>query len=81
MAFRYISTAEVNLGSQCLLELLKAKTTDEMDEAMREWVDPCNNFVFGDIQGDIGYLNRGKVPIRSIANAWLPVPGWTGEHE
>ena len=23
---------------------------------------------------------RGQVPIRSRANAWLPVPGWTGEY-
>ena len=23
----------------------------------------------------------GKVPVRSSANGWLPVPGWTGEHE
>jgi penicillin G amidase len=37
--------------------------------------------VFADVHGNIGYLNRGKVPIRSIANAWLPVPGWTGEYE
>ena len=81
LAFRYTSTAETNLGSQCLLDMLKAKTTDEMDEAMREWVDPCNNFVFADVDGHVEYLNRGKLPLRSMANAWLPVPGWTGEHE
>ena len=81
VAFRYTSTAEVNLGSQCLLDMLKAKTTDQMDEATREWVDPCNNFVFADVDGNVEYLNRGKLPLRSMANAWLPVPGWTGEHE
>ncbi len=53
----------------------------EMDESMRNWVDPCNNFLFADIHGDIAYLHRGQVPIRSMSNAWLPVPGWTGEHE
>jgi penicillin amidase len=61
--------------------MLNATSVDEIDESMRGWVDPCNNFVFADVHGDIGYLNRGKVPIRSMANAWLPVPGWTGEHE
>ena len=44
-------------------------------------MDPCNNYLFVDVNGDIRYLNRGKVPIRSPYNAWLPVPGWTGEHE
>ena len=29
----------------------------------------------------IGYRTRGRVPIRSGANAWLPVPGWDGAHE
>ena len=81
IAFKYTATAEPNHLAEPILEMMYATSVDEIDEAMRKWVDPCNNFVFGDIQGDIGYLNRGKVPIRSIANAWLPVPGWTGEHE
>ena len=48
---------------------------------MRDWVDPVNNFLFADVDGNIGYLTRGRVPIRSHGNGWLPVPGWTGEHE
>jgi penicillin amidase len=40
-----------------------------------------NNFVFADLHGNIGYRTRGQVPIRSMANAWLPVPGWNGAHE
>ncbi|MBI4641068.1 MAG: penicillin acylase family protein, partial [Candidatus Tectomicrobia bacterium] len=81
IAFRYTATAEPNTGFESLLEMLKARSIDELDESMRPWVDPCNNFLYADIYGNIGYLNRGKVPIRSMANAWLPVPGWTGEHE
>ena len=38
------------------------------------WVDPCNNILFADVHGQIGYRTRGQVPIRSRANAWLPVP-------
>ena len=48
---------------------------------MRSWIDPCNNYVFADVQGNIGYLTRGQIPIRSKTNRWIPVPGWTGEHE
>jgi penicillin amidase len=48
---------------------------------MRGWVDPCNNFLFADVHGETGYQCRGRIPVRSLANAWLPVPGWTGEHE
>jgi penicillin amidase len=48
---------------------------------MRCWVDPVNNFVFADVHGAIGYQTRGQVPVRARANAWVPVPGWTGAHE
>ena len=78
LAFKYTSTAGPNHGVESIRSMLDAGSTDEMDEAMRQWVDPCNNFMFADVGGNIGYLNRGQVPIRSMANAWLPVPGWTG---
>ena len=81
LAFRYTATAEPNATAQSILEMLRATSADELDESMRYWVDPCNNFLYVDVHGNIGYLMRGQVPIRSIANAWLPVPGWTGEHE
>lgn len=81
IAFKYTATAEVNRGSEAILKMMKATTVDQMDEAMRPWVDPCNNFLFADVDGSIAYLNRGVVPIRSMDNAWLPVPGWSGKHE
>ena len=81
IAFKYTATVEPYLGVEAVRAMLKAKSTDELDESMRTWVDPCNNLVMADVHGNISYLNRGKVPIRSMHNAWLPVPGWTGEHE
>ena len=80
-AFKYTATAGPNLGFQCIRRMLRSNSVAEHDESMRDWVDPCNNFVFADVHGDISYLTRGTVPVRSTANAWLPVPGWTGEHE
>ena len=81
LAFQYTQTAGHNKSAEAILQMLQAKSTLELDESMRQWIDPVNNFVFADIEGNIGYLTRGQVPIRSQANAWLPVPGWTGEHE
>ena len=48
---------------------------------MREWTEPVNNFIYADVHGAFGYRYRGRIPVRSMANAWAPVPGWTGEHE
>lgn len=81
ISFRYTQTATPNNSVDSILEMLKANSTFDLDKSMGKWVDPCNNFVFCDVQGNIGYLTRGKLPIRSRANAWLPVPGWTGAHE
>ena len=60
-------------SSRCCAPL----AADEFEEALRPWVDPCNNILFADVHGQIGYRTRGQVPIRSRVNAWLPVPGWT----
>ena len=81
LALKYTAIEQPNTWADCLLQMLRGDSADAMDEAMRLWVDPVNSFVFADIQGNIRYLMRGKVPQRSSANRWLPVPGWTGEHE
>jgi penicillin amidase len=80
-AFRYTATARPNLGFEAFLPMLRATSAGALEEAMRPWVDPVNNFVFADVHGTIGYRTRGQVPIRPMANAWLPVPGWDGNHE
>ena len=81
LAFKCTAMAAPYGGFECFLPMMKATSIDELDESMRNWVDPCNNFLSADVHGNIAYLHRGQVPIRSMANAWLPVPGWTGEHE
>lgn len=53
-----------------------ARSADELKASQRPWVDPVNNLVFADVHGQIGYRTRGRVPVRSMANAWLPVPSW-----
>jgi penicillin G amidase len=81
LAIRYTGTATANDWADALSKQLRVKTVDDLEETMRVWVDPCNNYVFADVHGDTCYLTRGKIPVRSMANRWIPVPGWTGEHE
>jgi penicillin amidase len=64
-----------------IYELLVATSADEAEEALREWTEPVNNFVYADVHGEFGYRYRGRIPLRSMANAWAPVPGWDGKHE
>ena len=81
LAFKYTATAEPINAFDSIREMLTAASVAELDEAMREWVDPANNFLSMDVQGNIKYLTRGRLPIRPRANAWLPVPGWSGDNE
>jgi penicillin amidase len=80
-ACRYTATSGPNLGFEAFLPMLRATSAGALEVAMRPWVDPVNNFVFADVHGTIGYRTRGHIPIRSMANAWVPVPGWDGAHE
>jgi penicillin amidase len=61
--------------------LLLAQSADELEAAMREWTEPVNNVVYADIHGQYGHHYRGRIPLRPMANAWRPVPGWTGAYE
>lgn len=81
MAIRYTATVEPGRWPEAILKEMLAVDVDEFEAAQSDWVDPCNNLVSADVHGNISYLMRGKLPVRSRANAWAPVPGWNGQHE
>ena len=55
---------------------------EDFTEAMAKFVTPSQNFVYADVQGNIGYVVPGKIPIRAAGHdGTLPVPGWTSEYE
>jgi penicillin G amidase len=79
------AAAAPNTGFDALPVMLRARSVDGLFETMRSWVEPANNLVAADRDGSIGYLTRGRVPIRArLAAAWTPVPaadtsyGWRG---
>lgn len=81
IAFRHTGTDSGTAWANTVYDLLVARTANEAEEALREWTEPVNNFVYADIHGEFGYRYRGRIPVRSGANGWAPVPGWTAEHE
>ncbi len=62
-------------------KLDRATNWEEFCEAVRDWDQPPQNVVYADIQGNIGYVMAGAIPIRARGQALLPSPGWTGEYE
>lgn len=59
----------------------KAPSAKAFKEALRDWQAPSSNFVFADVEGNIGYLMAGHVPKRKSGTGLTPVPGWTDEYE
>jgi penicillin G amidase len=85
LALAWAATAEPNTGFDALPMMLRARSVGELFESMAGWVEPVNNLLAADRDGSIGYLTRGRVPVRSGPEAgWLPVPaadlsyGWRG---
>ena len=73
LAIKAAALEEPNTTWESLYHMLFARNIEDLDEAMKEWVDPVNNLLYADADGNIGYRMRGKLPIRSLTNAWLPV--------
>ncbi|HEV2993420.1 MAG TPA: penicillin acylase family protein [Acidimicrobiia bacterium] len=81
VSLRSTALAEPSRGLSVVLPMLRATSVDELDAALADWVDPVNNVVSADVDGHLRYRTAGQIPVRSRANAWGPVPGWTDAHD
>jgi penicillin amidase len=59
----------------------RAADWNEFRTALQFFVGPQQNMVYGDSSGTVGFIAPGRIPVRKAGNAWLPVPGWTGEYD
>ena len=59
--------------------LNKAQTWQEFVAALKLFDAPSENFVYADVEGNIGYYLNGKIPLRAEAVALFPFPGWEEE--
>jgi penicillin amidase len=66
---------------ESVLAINIAQNWGEFREALKLWNAPSQNFVYADIEGNIGYQFPGEIPIRANGDGSVPVAGWTGENE
>ncbi len=85
LALAWTASTEPNRGFDSLPVMMRARSVGDLFDAMQAWVEPANNLLAADADGSIGYLTRGRIPIRSRPEAaWAPVPagdpsyGWRG---
>lgn len=80
LVVRHAADVETDHALDCMLPMMKATSVAELYEAVRGWGLVDHNLVSADAAGHIGHRVRARVPERSAANGWLPVPGWLKEH-
>src|SRR5262249_20483679 len=76
--------AELPVFDFPFLDLNRARNWDEFNAALRHFPGPAQNFVYADVDGNIGYHAAGPVPKRQATPACagdLPVDGTTGQCE
>lgn len=61
-----------------LLAMNRAGSWEDFSDALREFKVPGQNFVYADVEGNIGYRCAAAVPIRDREDAILPGPGSDG---
>jgi penicillin G amidase len=75
LAVRTTSWDLGDLGFDAILELLRARTVDDVDRALDAWVEPVNNAVIADRAGNLRYRIAGKVPVRDADGTWVDFLG------
>src|SRR5712671_1151483 len=68
-------------SAEALWEVNRAADWPSFRTALQKFVGPMENMVYADVDGTIGFIAPGLVPIRRKGEGWLPVPGWTGEYD
>jgi penicillin G amidase len=64
-----------------MVQLNMARNWDEFKKAIGRFPGPGQNFVYADVDGNIGYHATGKLPIRRSYNGDVPTDGSRGETE
>jgi penicillin G amidase len=59
----------------------RAQNWDDYRAALSKYNAPSQNFIYADVDGNIGYQTPGRIPIRAKGDGQTPVPGWTGEYD
>lgn len=72
---------EVSNEAKAFYLINKATNWKEFRDALRHFGLPAQNFVYADVDGNIGYRTGGLLPVRKEKGPTLPYPGSTDEFD
>lgn len=65
LSLRWTTTAEVDLALETFFKINTATNFDEFRAAFDSYGSPSQNFIYADIDGHIGYVLPGLIPLRA----------------
>ncbi len=80
LALRW-TVAEPGVVQYPILDIDRAQNWNQFTAALSRWGGPGSNFVYADVDGNIGYHAAGKLPKRTGYAGDVPVDGSTGDFE
>jgi penicillin G amidase len=81
LALRWTALDADDATVPAFLKLNEARNWTEFTASLRDFVSPSQNFVYGDVDGHIGYYAPGRVPVRASGDGSMPMDGWSAAAE
>ena len=81
LALRWTSTAEADLAVESFFKVNRADDFDEFRAAFEGYGSPSQNFVYADVDGHIGYVLPGLIPLRSGPDGLRVRDGESGDED
>ena len=78
---RWVGSEPGTAGYLGALALDRATNWNEFRSALQRWKVPGENFVYADVDGNIGYQAAALVPVRPNWEGVYPVASTSGDHE
>jgi len=84
IAFQWTALRPDDHTLQAGLELNRAHDWNSFLDAMRDFHSPQQNIVYADVDGNIGFIAPGRIPVRRPDNdlrGLAPAPGWDARYD
>jgi penicillin amidase len=84
VALAWTALAEDDITIQGILRMGRARDWDGFLAAVRDFHSPQQNMTYADVDGNIGFIAAGRVPLRKPANdlkGLAPAPGWDARYD
>jgi penicillin amidase len=84
IAFSWTALRSDDMSFQSGLRMNRARNWDEFLAALRDFGAPEQNMVYADVDGNVGFVAPGKVPLRRADNdlkGLAPAPGWDERYD